>query len=44
MAKGYIMDKALGFCIEYMKICSMMARCVWDDIEEANINDKFLEG
>ena len=31
MARGYIMDDALGFCIEYMQNCSVMTCCVWDD-------------
>ena len=44
MARGYIMDEALGFCTEYMQNCDVTARRVWDDTEEPSMNSELLEG
>ena len=44
MARGYIMEEALGFCTEYMLNCTMTARRVWDDKEEPSMNDEVLQG
>ena len=37
------MDKALGFCTDYMQ-CSVTARRIWDDTEEPSMNEELLEG
>ena len=34
MARGYIIDEALGFCIEYMQDCELTRRRTWDDVVE----------
>ena len=44
MARGYIMDEALGFCTEYMQNCSVTTRRVWDDTKEPCMNSELLEG
>ena len=44
MARGYIMEEALGFCTEYMQNCTMTSRRVWDDKEEPSMNDEVLQG
>jgi hypothetical protein len=44
MATGYIMDEALGFCIEYMQACPLTACRLWDDKEDPTMNDEVLEG
>ena len=44
MARGCIMDDALGFCTQYMQNCSVTACCVWDDTKEPSMNDKILKG
>ena len=41
---GYIINQALGFCMEYMQKCPLTARHVWDDEEDPRMNDEFLEG
>ena len=44
MARGYIVDEALGFCTEYMQECSITQQRVWDDKEDPTMNDEILEG
>ena len=44
MARGYIIEEALGFCTEYMQKCTMTTRRVWDDKEEPSTNDEVLQG
>ena len=44
MARGYIMEEALGFCTEYMQNCTVTSRRVWDDKEEPSTNDEVLQG
>jgi hypothetical protein len=31
MARGYLMDEALGFCTEYIRDCELTHKRIWDD-------------
>ena len=44
MARGYIIDEALGFCTEYMQDCELTCRRIWDDQEEPAAKSKVVEG
>lgn len=44
MAKGYIIDKALGLGTEYLQGYPYTYRHVWDDEEEAGMNYVQLHG
>jgi hypothetical protein len=44
MAKGYILDDTLGFCMEYMSRLTAIRRRIWDDKEEPSLFDEELEG
>ncbi len=44
VAKGYALEEALGFCIEYIQNFITTRKRVWDDKEEPTMNDKVLEG
>ena len=43
MAQGYIMDEAMGFCIDYMQHCCKNEHRMWDDKEESTINSEVIE-
>ena len=44
MARGYIIDEALGFCTEYMQECELKRRRIWDNHEEPTAKSKVVEG
>jgi hypothetical protein len=43
MARGYNIDKTLGFCTEYMKRCHTTERRIWDDKEDPTMNVEIVE-
>ena len=44
MARGYMIDEALGFCTEYMQDCELTRRRIWDDNEEPAAKSEVVEG
>jgi len=44
MAIGYAIEKALGFCIEYIQQVNFTRRRVWDDLEKLTMHDEVFEG
>jgi hypothetical protein len=44
MVKGYTMEEAIGFCIEYMQNFKTIERQVWDDSEDQNMYDEVPQG
>jgi hypothetical protein len=44
MARGYIMEEALGLCTEYMQNCTVTSCRVWDNKDEPSTNDELLQG
>jgi hypothetical protein len=44
MSTRYAIEKALGFCTEYVQDVKSTRRKVWDDKEEPIIHDEILEG
>lgn len=44
MAVGYSIEKALGFCIEYIQKVKNTRRRVWDDKEDPTMHDEIFEG
>jgi hypothetical protein len=44
MAKGYVLEEALRFCIEYLVDFTTTWHRVWDDKEDPSMFDEMFEG